>query len=361
MAPGRRARRPVRLLRPRPARLPHLPGAAARSRPGRRRAGERPLHRRGREPRPAGLPQQRPDGVRVGLRPRRLPRARLHRRLPAPLLRSRARLLRRRVLGRGRAADDRGPAHEPLRREDGDAHLQRRRRQPPSASSSPTTADFFSDPKSEHGLRPDAITDPTELQAADRLLRLDGLGGGGRAARPRLLVHEQLAVRAARRQQADGERDRLVGALADRAPRRHRPPLRRLRPLGAKPRLARTRAGDALLPNARRRRPDAGAAGDRLVLLRHGGALPAADARRRGLAALPGRDRQLLRLRPRAGLPLQPDAHLARAAGDLLGRDLLRRRRHLPGADDRPPRAQGSGASSPSPSSARSQSSSSAR
>ena len=59
----------------------------------------------------------------------------------------------------------------------------------------PYYADFFSDPKSEHGLRPDAITDATELQAADRLLRLDGLGGGGRAARPRLLVHEQLAVR----------------------------------------------------------------------------------------------------------------------------------------------------------------------
>ena len=34
-------------------------------------------------------------------------------------------LLRRRILGCGRAEDDRGPAHEPLRHEDGDAHLQR--------------------------------------------------------------------------------------------------------------------------------------------------------------------------------------------------------------------------------------------
>ena len=81
----------------------------------------------------------------------------------------------------------------------------------PSASSSPYYSDFFSDPTTEHGLRPDAITDPTELHAADRLLRLDGLGGVDRAARARLLVHEQLAAGAARRQQADRERDRLVG------------------------------------------------------------------------------------------------------------------------------------------------------
>ena len=42
-------------------------------------------------------------------------------------------------------------------------------------------------------------------------------------------------------------------------------------------------------------------------------------------------------------LPVQPDAHLARAARDLLGGDVVRGRRHLPGADDRPPRAQGPG------------------
>ena len=53
--------------------------------------------------------------------------------------------------------------------------------------------------------------------------------------------------------------------------------------------------------------------------------------------------RRLLRLRPRAGLPLQPDAHLARPARDLLGRDVVPRRRHLPRADDRRARAQAPG------------------
>ena len=47
----------------------------------------------------------------------------------------------------------------------------------------PYYSDFFSDPKTVHGLRPDAITDADGAAAADGLLRLDGLGGGGRAAR----------------------------------------------------------------------------------------------------------------------------------------------------------------------------------
>ena len=57
------------------------------------------------------------------------------------------------------------------------------------------------------------------------------------------------------------------------------------------------------------------------------------------LAALPGRARRLLRHRHRPGVPLQPGPHLARAAGDLLRLHLVRRRRHLPRADDRRPRA----------------------
>ncbi len=58
---------------------------------------------------------------------------------------------------------------------------------------------FFSDPKSEHGLRPDAITNRTQLRAAHGVLRLDGLGGCGEPAGSQLLVHEQLAVGAAGR------------------------------------------------------------------------------------------------------------------------------------------------------------------
>ena len=55
-----------------------------------------------------------------------------------------------------------------------------------------------------------------------------------------------------------------------------------------------------VLPRARRRRADPRPARDRLVLLRDGGPVPDPDVRRRRLPALPGGDRQLLRLRPRA-------------------------------------------------------------
>ena len=70
---------------------------------------------------------------------------------------------------------------------------------------------------------------------------------------------------------------------------------------------------------------------------------------------------ELLRLRPRAGLPVQPDAHLARAARAVLGRDVVRRRRDLPGPDDRRGASRGTRASSRSRCSARSRSWSSAR
>ena len=93
-------------------------------------------------------------------------------------------------------------------------------------------SDFFSEPTSRNGLRPDAITDPERAARADVVLRLDRVGGVERAPGPQLHLHEQLALRAAGRQQADRERDRLVGRLADRPAGRDRPPVRRLRPLG---------------------------------------------------------------------------------------------------------------------------------
>ena len=61
---------------------------------------------------------------------------------------------------------------------------------------------FFSDPTTEHGLRPNAITDRDAAASADRVLRLDGVGGVDQPPRPRLLLHQQLAVRAARRQRS---------------------------------------------------------------------------------------------------------------------------------------------------------------
>ena len=61
-------------------------------------------------------------------------------------------------------ADDRGLPHQPLRRAGRHAHVQRARRPPPSDGSSRYYSDFFSDPTTEHGLRPEAITDQTQLR-----------------------------------------------------------------------------------------------------------------------------------------------------------------------------------------------------
>ena len=269
----------------------------------------------------------------------------LHRRLPAPRVRPRQARLRRRRARTRRArrtiADFRTNRYDKRTRH---ADADRAAGRTPSARLVPYYSRFFSDPTTEHGLRPNAITDPHAAAPADRVLRLDGVGGVDQPPRPRLLLHQQLAARAARRQQADRQRDRLVGAVADRAAGRHRRAVRRLRALGAPARLARPRAGHAVAsarPATSRSRPAQRAT--RVVLLRDGGAVPDPDARRRRVAALPRRDRQLLRLRPGAGLPLQPDAHLARPARAVLGGDLVRRGRHLPGADDRPARAQAPG------------------
>ena len=59
--------------------------------------------------------------------------------------------------------------------------------------------------RSDDRARPAAQRDhrPHAAAPADRVLRLDGVGGVGQPSRPRLLLHQQLAVGAARRQQAD--------------------------------------------------------------------------------------------------------------------------------------------------------------
>ena len=85
----------------------------------------------------------------------------------------------------------------------------------------------------------------------DRVLRLDGVGVRRRAARPQLHLHQQLARRAASRQRADRGPDRVVGAVADRAARRHRHHVRRLRALEPEDRLAQRGSPDAIVPAAR--------------------------------------------------------------------------------------------------------------
>ena len=106
LGPGLDRRLPARLLRPRPARLPHLQRRPADPRPGRRPGRADAVHRRRHPRRAEGLPPQRADGVRLDLRPRRLPRPRLHGRLPAP----------RGALGRGASTAARAPTARASRR-----------------------------------------------------------------------------------------------------------------------------------------------------------------------------------------------------------------------------------------------------
>ena len=88
------------------------------------RAGR--LHRCGRDRRAAAVLGQGPDGVRLDLRPRRLPRARLHRRLPAPRGADRRAGVRRRHLRYRARQGDRRLQDQPVRPDDRHAHLHRR-------------------------------------------------------------------------------------------------------------------------------------------------------------------------------------------------------------------------------------------
>ena len=58
---------------------------------------------------------------------------------------------------------------------------------------------FFSDPTTEHGLRPDAITDPAQLRQLTAFFAWTAWAAAGEPAGPQLLVHEQLAAGAAGR------------------------------------------------------------------------------------------------------------------------------------------------------------------
>ena len=171
--------------------MAHPPVPAARG----RCAGPRPLHRQRHLQGPAGLPAQRPHGVRVGVRPRRLPRPRLHGRLPAPLVRSRQALLRRQRVGLGRAQDDRGLPHQPLRQahEDADAHRAAGRR--PSARSCRTTAASSPTRRPSTACGPNAITDRTQLRQLTAFFAWTAWAASTEPPRPRLLLHQQLAAR----------------------------------------------------------------------------------------------------------------------------------------------------------------------
>ena len=156
----------VRVLHPRPARLPHVHGAPAGARARRRPAGPRALHGQGHLQGPAGLPAQRADGVRVGVRPRRLPRARTSPPTTCAARRTSSALLRRPALGLRRAPDDRGLPHQPLRRAHEDADASRAARRRRSARSCRTTA------ASSPTRRPGTACGPTRSPTATQLRQL---------------------------------------------------------------------------------------------------------------------------------------------------------------------------------------------
>ena len=128
--------------------------------------------------------------------------------------------------GRRRTEDDRGFPDQRLRRAVRSPDLEPDRVRRLREAHPPLLEVLFRTRPTENGLRPNAITDPEDLREPDGLLQLDRLGGGGRAARTRLLVYEQLAPRGPRRQSPDARRSRLERPLHHCPARRDRPALR---------------------------------------------------------------------------------------------------------------------------------------
>ena len=141
----------------------------------------------------------------------------------------------------------------------------RRSRSPPSRRRAfgqleRTTRDLFDSPTPpDTGCCPSPVNDPEQIHQLTAFFAWSSWAASARRPGPQLLLHEQLAARAAGRQRTERRRDRLVGDLADRAARRDRGPVRRIRALEAG--LAGARPGDAQLPRARRRGADSGASG----------------------------------------------------------------------------------------------------
>ena len=149
------------------------------------------------------------------------------------------------------AQDDRGLPHQPLRQATRRRSRSPRRRPTPSARSCRTTAASSPIPTTEHGLRPDAITDRTQLRQLTAFFAWTAWAASTNRPghdysytnnwppEPRVdnkptanvIVWSVLSLIA------------LLGGIGAA--------VRRLRALGAQPRLARPRAGHAVVPHAR--------------------------------------------------------------------------------------------------------------
>src|SRR5829696_2619003 len=209
--------------------------------------------------------KQMPVAVCSPISQRKLSRARLHGRLPAALCPLRARELRGRGLRRGGCAHGRGFQGEPLRPRKPDARVYCG-----AGGGLRGVAGILRGllRRADHQVRAQARGDKGSRgdPAAHGVLRLDGVVGCGLEARPRLHLHQQLAAGAACGERADGRGGGVERSVAGRPARRHRLALRRVRAVEF-PGLAGTRPAEALVPGARRRCPDAGAAGVRVVFL----------------------------------------------------------------------------------------------
>ncbi len=166
-------------------------------------------------------------------------------------------------------------------------------------------AGYLASRRERIGLRPGAITKPEQIRQLTAYFSWSAWAASARRPGHNYSYTNNWPPEPAVDNTPIGQRDRLERAVADRAARRDRPAVRRVRALEL-PRLARPRASHAHVPHARRRRAHPCAARMRVVLLRDGRAVPAPDDRGRRRAALPGRCRQLLRHRHRQGVSVQP-------------------------------------------------------
>ena len=198
------------------------PDAAARRRP----AGARALHGRGHPQGPAGLPAQRAHGVRLGLRPRRLPRPGLHGRLPAARVGLRPAQLRRRAVRLGaRRGRSRTSARTATTRRAARSRSPRRRRRRSRRSSATTRASSPSRRRSTGCARRRSPT-RTELRQLTAFFGWTAWAASTERPGHNYSYTNNWPPEPRVDNRPTAERDRLVRALADRAARRDRHPVR---------------------------------------------------------------------------------------------------------------------------------------
>ena len=128
---------------------------------------------------------------------------------------------------------------------------------------------FFANPTTENGLRPSAIADPEQIRQLTSFFTWSAWAAAAQRPGQTYSYTNNWPPEPLVGNSTDGRQPGLERAVADRLAGRHRPAVRRVRPLG-RARVARPRAaGTEVLP-ARRGGADAGPAHDRVVLPGYG-------------------------------------------------------------------------------------------